>query len=140
LTFDDAAAASLPDATQISGGTFKPTNFDTTTDVFPAPAPAAGATVAMSVFNGTNPNGTWSLYVRDDLGVDVGSISGGWAINITTTTTSCGGSPTPTFTGTPATATATATPSCTTSWQAGPAQAPARYALQAGLGTDNKLY
>src|SRR5206468_3408590 len=42
FTFDDAAAAPLPDATQLVGGTFKPSNYDTTTDVFPAPAPAAG--------------------------------------------------------------------------------------------------
>ncbi|MFN0278164.1 MAG: M36 family metallopeptidase, partial [Pyrinomonadaceae bacterium] len=118
LTFDDAAAATLPDATQISSGTFRPSNFDTTTDVFPAPAPPVGATVALSVFNGSTPNGTWSLYVRDDLGIDLGSISGGWTIRITTTSctigtataTSTGSqSPTPTFTNT-ATATATATP------------------------------
>ena len=30
-----------------------------------------------------NPNGTWSLYVVDDLGADVGTITGGWALNIT---------------------------------------------------------
>ncbi len=117
LTFDDAAAAGLGDSTQIVSGTFKPTNFDTTTDVFPAPAPAPGANVAMSVFNGTNPNGTWSLYVRDDLGVDVGSIAGGWTLHVTTTSGGCvtatptnTRTPTPTNTPTPtATATATAT-------------------------------
>ncbi|MFN0279639.1 MAG: hypothetical protein ACKVRN_13740, partial [Pyrinomonadaceae bacterium] len=117
LTFDDLAAATLPDATQIAAGTFRPSNFDTTTDVLPAPAPPAGATVALSVFNGTTPNGTWSLYVRDDLGIDLGSISGGWTLRLNTsgpigtaTSTSTGSqSPTPTFTNT-ATATATATP------------------------------
>ncbi len=83
LTFDDAAAAGLPDATQIISGTFQPTNFDTTTDVFPAPAPVPGGS-ALSVFNGTNPNGTWSLYVRDDLGADFGSISSGWALHLIT--------------------------------------------------------
>jgi len=110
FTFDDAAAAGLPDATQLSSGTFKPTNFDTTTDVFPAPAPAPNATVAMSVFNGSAPNGTWSLYVRDDAGIDTGSISGGWAIHVATST-SCGTpSSTPTAT---ATATSTGTPAAT---------------------------
>jgi len=111
FTFDDAAAATLPDATQLSGGTFKPSNYDTTTDAFPAPAPPAGATVAMSVFNGTNPNGTWALYVRDDLGLDLGSIAGGWTLNIATTG-SCG-TPTATSTGTPTTATPTATATAT---------------------------
>ena len=108
LTFDDAAAAALPNTTQISGGTFQATNYDTTTDVFPAPAPFANATVSLSVFNGSNPNGTWSLYVRDDNGVDNGRINGGWTLHITTS--GCAGTPPPTAT---ATATATGTPVCT---------------------------
>ncbi|CAN5580613.1 hypothetical protein BH18ACI3_BH18ACI3_17810 [soil metagenome] len=82
LTFDDAAAAMLPDSTQIVSGIFKPTNF-VAGDTFPAPAPASpyGTTLAGS-FNGTNPNGTWRLYVADDLGGDVGSIAGGWSLTL----------------------------------------------------------
>ena len=38
----------------------------------------------MSVFNGTNPNGLWSLYVIDDVSSDVGFIAGGWGMEITT--------------------------------------------------------
>ncbi|MFN0278168.1 MAG: Calx-beta domain-containing protein [Pyrinomonadaceae bacterium] len=102
LQFDDAAPVTVPDETQIVSGTFKPTNFDTTSDVFPTPAPTPGPISAMGVFNGTNPNGTWSLYVRDDTGLDLGSISGGWAIHVEVST----GCITPTAT---ATATATAT-------------------------------
>jgi len=69
LTFDDAAGGLLPDVTQISAGSFKPTrgtggapqgNALTT---FPAPAPGPAYVTALSVFNGTNPNGTWNLYV-----------------------------------------------------------------------------
>ena len=37
----------------------------------------------LSLFNGTNANGTWSLYVLDDAGGDIGSISGGWDLTIT---------------------------------------------------------
>jgi len=90
LTFDDAAAASLPDSTQIVSGTFKPTNFGTG-DTFPAPAPAGPYTdpQLLSVFNGVNPNGTWSLYVFDDASGDVGNINGGWDLNITTSTPVC---------------------------------------------------
>ena len=104
LTFDDAVPVALPDDTRIFSGTFGPTNYDTTTDLFPAPAPTPGGPVAMGVFIGTNPNGVWSLYVRDDLGVDTGVIGAGWKLHIKTS--ECN---TPTGTPTP-TATFTATP------------------------------
>ena len=94
MTFDDTAATLLP-ATLVSG-TFRPTNIGTG-DLFPAPAPSApyqspataGAATFASVFNGLNPNGTWSLYVVDDAGVDTGSISGGWSLSITTADPVC---------------------------------------------------
>jgi subtilisin-like proprotein convertase family protein len=109
LTLDDAAALSLPDASALTSGTFKPTNVGTT-DSFPAPAPATSGGSALSVFNGTNPNGTWRLYVVDDAAQDLGSMSGGWCVGITT-----GAPPTntpipPTNTPVPPTATPTNTP------------------------------
>jgi hypothetical protein len=36
----------------------------------------------LSVFNGTNPNGTWKLYVIDDSAGDNGEITGGWTLTI----------------------------------------------------------
>lgn len=89
LTFDDAAAGNLPDATRWpSGSSFKPTNIGTG-DTFPAPAPAPSAnTTFAAAFVGTNPNGTWQLYVADDLGVDMGTLGNGWSLNITTSGTS----------------------------------------------------
>jgi len=108
LTLDDAAPSSLPDNTALMSGTFKPTNI-ATGDPFPAPAPAPSGGSALSVFNGTNPNGTWSLYVLDDESTDSGNLAGGWELNITTDT--CGSStPTPAPT---ATAAATPTPAST---------------------------
>jgi hypothetical protein len=89
LTFDDAAASSLPDSGQITAGTYKPTNIDTNSDVFPGPAPAAPYVTNLTVFNGVNPNGTWSLYVRDDAVNDSGSITQGWSLSITTSNTVC---------------------------------------------------
>jgi subtilisin-like proprotein convertase family protein/putative transposon-encoded protein len=84
ITFDDAAANSLPDAAKYTNGSFKPTNIGTG-DTWPAPAPAASAnTTLAAAFNGTDPNGTWNLYVADDLGVDMGSIGNGWSLTITT--------------------------------------------------------
>ena len=75
LEFRDGAP---PIPSTITSGTYQPTNIGTG-DLFPAPAPAGPYGSSLSVFNGTNPNGTWSLYVVDDLGADVGSITG-WTL------------------------------------------------------------
>ncbi|MGH9580306.1 MAG: hypothetical protein ACRD2R_04875, partial [Terriglobales bacterium] len=82
LTFDDLGL-SLPDSSTLSSGTFRPTDFPGTgTESFPSPAPAASANPLLSAFDGTDPNGTWSLYVVDDEQPDSGSISMGWEITI----------------------------------------------------------
>ena len=83
LTVDDQAAAGLP--TPLVPGTFKPTNSSPSigTDSFPAPAPTPSGNVALSVFNTSNPNGAWQLFVVDDSGGDGGSIAGGWSLEIT---------------------------------------------------------
>jgi subtilisin family serine protease len=83
LVFDPTATAFLPDESQITGGTYKPTDFETG-DLFNAPAPVGPYGVDFSVFNNTNPNGTWSLYVMDDVGGDSGTIAGGWSLLIGT--------------------------------------------------------
>ncbi|MBX7222871.1 MAG: hypothetical protein K1Y36_23180 [Blastocatellia bacterium] len=98
LTFDDQAAATI--GSSLTSGTFKPSNSDTSTDTFPAPAPATPYATDFTGFNnlsGANVNGTWSLYVRDDVGTDSGSISGGWTLNLITATcsTSCNVANTP---------------------------------------------
>jgi hypothetical protein len=87
LQFNDDAVNFLPDAAQIVSGTFKPTNYEGI-ETFPAPAPSStSGVVALSNFNELPPNGTWQLYVVDDATPLGGSISGGWALNITTTET-----------------------------------------------------
>ena len=65
-------------------GTFRPSDDDSqAADVaFPAPAPAPSTATALATFNGSNPNGVWSLFVVDDAGADAGSIGGGWCLNI----------------------------------------------------------
>ena len=82
LTFDDAAAAFLPDSTQIVSGTNKPSPYFPVT-IFPAPAPAAPYATNLATFNGSNPNGTWSLYILDDAALNSGMISNGWSLNLT---------------------------------------------------------
>ena len=81
LTFRDSAAGVLPDNGPSVSGTFRPSNIGAT-DTFNAPAPAAPYGIALSEFNGINPNGTWSLYVIDDLTGDSGSFTG-WGLSIT---------------------------------------------------------
>jgi subtilisin-like proprotein convertase family protein len=91
LTFDNAAPSL---SGQVVSGTFRPTNLGTG-DTFLAPAPAGPYPdpQQLTVFNGVNPNGTWSLYVVDDVGTDAGSISGGWRLNLTTSDPVCCTSP-----------------------------------------------
>lgn len=85
LTFDDAAGAGLPDGTVLTTGTYLPTDF-TTPDNYPAPGPGGVSPPALlSTFNGYIANGTWSLYVVDDLSGDYGSFAFGWDLVITST-------------------------------------------------------
>ena len=46
------------------------------------PAPPYGTNLA--AMNGSNPNGTWSLFVQDDTMFDSGVISNGWVLTLTT--------------------------------------------------------
>lgn len=84
ITLDDNAAAYLPDAGPLRNGTYRPTDAPGTPDQFPKDAPTPLGGSALSVFNGTNPDGTWSLYAVDDDGEVEGSLSGGWSLSITT--------------------------------------------------------
>jgi hypothetical protein len=95
LTFSDTAASLLPDEGQIGGGigttVYRPTNVGAG-DVFQAPGPGtaysdpapAGAATLNGTFGGTNPNGTWNLFVVDDTSGESGSLTGGWSLNIVT--------------------------------------------------------
>ena len=95
-TLTDSAAGLIPNSGAPVSGTFKPTSYFAG-DVFPAPAPpgpnqtpaTAGTATFASVFNGANPNGTWSLYLFDFAAGDGGSMAGGWDLTITTATPQC---------------------------------------------------
>lgn len=84
LTFDDDADVSLPNVGTILSGTYRPSTFEAGSDIFPPPAPLAPFGATLSAFSGINPNGLWALYIMDDLDGDVGSVSGGWRLNIST--------------------------------------------------------
>lgn len=82
LTFTDLATNRLPNATVLQSGVYAPTDYDTPLDSFPLPAPSGVTTTNFTPFLGGVANGTWSLFVRDDLGGDGGSIAGGWTLTI----------------------------------------------------------
>jgi subtilisin-like proprotein convertase family protein len=73
VTFRDGAPPAP--ARHLTTGTFAPSNISPF-ESLPAPAPPGPYPVPLSVFNGTNPNGTWSLYIEDDFTTDVGTLAG----------------------------------------------------------------
>jgi subtilisin-like proprotein convertase family protein len=91
LTFDDAASDPVPDNTAlVSGSTYRPNRGTNPSGTvinclapasFPGTAPAGPYGTLLSVFNGTNPNGNWQLYVIDDARRITGSITG-WSLDI----------------------------------------------------------
>lgn len=102
LTFEDAATGTIFDGQALFDGTYRPVNYGGG-DSFPSPAPAsfsspapAGTATFASVFNGTDPNGEWKLFIFDDQGFGSGSLPG-WTLTIFTSGSLC-----PSFTITPA--------------------------------------
>src|SRR5262249_33969013 len=76
LTFDDAAASPPPCGNTddpLVSGTYQPGDCRPGDSDFPPPAPTGPYGALLSGFNGTNANGTWSLYVNDFVDGDVGS-------------------------------------------------------------------
>ena len=95
FTFDDAAAGALPASASCAGlsGTFKPSDFDAgdgNDALFGPLVPPGPHPVTLSVFNGVPPNGSWQLFVADDVEGQNGSIAGGWSLELLPSTT-CGG-------------------------------------------------
>ena len=84
LTFDDSAPTVPPNSAELVSGTFRPVNHPLLNDTNPPPAPPPPYGTALSVFNGTDPNGTWSLYVLDDTSEDGGAIVDGWSLTLST--------------------------------------------------------
>lgn len=80
LTFDDAAAAAIPDSGAITSGTYRPADYSP--ESLPSPAPASPYATALEAFQGQNPNGTWSLYVVDRATGGAGTLQGGFVLNI----------------------------------------------------------
>ncbi len=82
LTFDDSAATSLPESNNIPTGTYRPTDYEPG-ETLPSPAPGGPYVTTLSSFNGSDPNGVWSLYILHDDTAFEGSLVG-WGLQITT--------------------------------------------------------
>ncbi len=84
LTLDDAASASLATTAIASRGpTGRPTSW-VARSMGPRRRRPGRTGATLGAFNGTAPNGTWNLFVYDDFSFDVGSIAGGWSLDVTT--------------------------------------------------------
>jgi subtilisin-like proprotein convertase family protein len=90
-TFDQLAATTMPnDPTTVTpSGTFQPSNFLGFTtpepggqDNFPTAGGLMSYPTNFAIFNGTNPNGDWKLYVVDDQVIDNVNLPSGWSIDI----------------------------------------------------------
>jgi subtilisin-like proprotein convertase family protein len=72
--------AHIPEAAAITDRFWLPADYGTGLEVMPPPAPAGVYHVSTFAFQGENPNGTWSLYVRDDATGNIGAIATGWTL------------------------------------------------------------
>jgi hypothetical protein len=103
LTFSDSAGQVLPNSAPLTTGQFEPTSWEPGQSSFPPPAPPApynepgsaiggtGTQTLMGNFGLQNANGTWSLYLRDDAGLNnnaviTGCINGGWGLEFLAST------------------------------------------------------
>lgn len=84
LTFDDTGIA-LPQFVAATSGTYRPTQYGAVNNVLPPPVPQSGYGTTLSVFNGKNANGSWSLWICDTTQGDSGTITGvpPWTLVIT---------------------------------------------------------
>ena len=79
LVFDDTGGA-LPDSTQITSGTYAPTIFGGNQLPNP-PAPQNLPSLTLAAFAGEDRQGSWALYISDDLVVGAGSVAS-WSLII----------------------------------------------------------
>jgi uncharacterized repeat protein (TIGR01451 family) len=82
VTFDEGAASPVPQNGSIASSSYRPAAYAVSTNL-PAPAPVNPYPTTMTVFNGLNANGVWSLYIADRATGDAGSVVGGWSLAVT---------------------------------------------------------
>lgn len=82
LLLDDDATRELPYGAPVSAGRWRPRNYSGS-NAFPAPAPVVGLNEPpdFAVYNGTNVNGNWQLFVNDTTAPNAGQMTG-WCLEI----------------------------------------------------------
>jgi subtilisin-like proprotein convertase family protein len=80
----------LPANVRITSGTYAPTNYQGIVEEIaemdrtsPDPPPVGPYGTTLSVFNGSNPNGTWKLFIQDDVDDESGEMQS-WSLTVTT--------------------------------------------------------
>jgi subtilisin-like proprotein convertase family protein len=81
LTFDQSAANPPGLSTPLTNGVYQPSDYGFGRS-FALPAPTGPYASSLDDFNGTNPNGAWSLFVEDFSPGDSGVISNSWSLTI----------------------------------------------------------
>jgi hypothetical protein len=84
ISFDDHATNVIPGSSPLTSGTFTTADYKPTSSFYSNITSGLTIGTNLSVFNGTQANGNWVLYVEDDVTNDSGVISNGWALSITT--------------------------------------------------------
>jgi len=82
LSFDDLATNALPAAGPLTNGTYTPASYDPE-PIFPPGAPVSPYGAKFASFVDSSPNGNWSLYALDAAAPFAGSLSEGWALDLT---------------------------------------------------------
>ena len=78
ITLTDEAGSALPNSGAITTNDYRPMNYDANT-TFPQILTVPGRATLAHAFNGTDPNGTWRLYVISTWSSD---LAGGWSLDI----------------------------------------------------------
>jgi subtilisin-like proprotein convertase family protein len=118
ITLDDEAAQPLPISTMPTSGTYRPADDDSYSfdyDNIPGVSSGDGVGSALSAFDGTSANGTWTLYVVQDAPNTMGHLAGGWGLHVTTADGTATGTPAPSPTPTTASSADSTAPRVTTS-------------------------
>lgn len=86
LTFDQNGSMAVPSQGPLATATYVPADYNLSYSFSNSPVTNGPFNTNLANFESLSPNGTWSLYVYDEVNGDAGYISNGWSLNFTTVT------------------------------------------------------